>query len=210
MRKLLIVLAVLLALGVAGDSLLRGYAERRVAAKLQSTLSLSDRPSVVIGGWPFVARVLARSFPSVEISGRDVAVEGLTVTRFELRLRDVAFSPSEIVSGDARTIDVASGRGSIRLTSEVISERIGAQDLPFQFAIDGDRATVSSPELGAEVSADITLADRSLLIEPSGLDTITIPLPRVADEVEYRSVQISGDAVVARFGVRGGPIDLTQ
>lgn len=210
MRRLLIFLAVLLALGVAGDSLLRGYAERRVAAKLQSTLSLSDGPSVDIGGWPFVIRVLGRSFPVVEITGRDVAIEGLTVTSFALRLRDVGFSPSEIISGDARSIDIASGRGSIRLTSELISERIGAQDLPFEFSIDGDQATVSSPQLGAEVSADIALADHSLTIDPPGLDTISIPLPKVADEVEYRSVHISGDAVVATFGVRGGPIDLTQ
>lgn len=210
MRKLLVFLVILGALVVLGDSLLRGFAERRVATKLRGTLSLSEEPTVEIGGWPFGLRVLAQSFPSVEISGRDVTIEGLTVATFNLRLREVGFSASEFLGGDAQSIDIASGRGSIRLTSELISERLGAQDLPFEFSIDGDQATMSSPELGAEVSAEIALAGRSLTIDPPGLDTISIPLPQVADEVEYRSVHISGDAVVATFGVRGGRIDLTQ
>lgn len=210
MRKLLVVFVVLAIVVVFGDSVLRGFAERRVAAKLKSTLDLSETPEVEIGGWPFGVRVLAQSFPSVEISGRDVAIEGLTVTSFNLRLRDVEYSASELLAGDAQSIDIASGRGSIRLTSEVISERLGAQNLPFEFSIDGNQATVSSPELGAEVSAEIALADHSLTIDPPGFDTISIPLPQVADEVEYRSVRISGQAVVATFGLRGGRIDLTQ
>lgn len=210
MRKLLVVVAILAALALLGDALLRGFAERRVAAKLQITLSLSERPTVDIGGWPFAIRALAQSFPSVEISGRDVAIEGLTVARFELRLREVGFTASELLSGNARTIDIGSGRGSIRLTSEIISERLSAEDVPFDFSIDGDQATVSSEELGVSVSAEIALAGRSLTIDPPGLDTISIPLPQVADEVEYRSVHISGDAVVATFGLVGGRIDLTQ
>ena len=210
MRKLLVVFVVLAILVAFGDSVLRGFAERRVAAKLKGTLELSHTPTVEIGGWPFGVRVLAQSFPSVEISRRDVAIEGLTVTSFNLRLRDVEYSASELLAGDAQSIDIASGRGSIRLTSELISERLGAQDLPFEFSIDGDQATMSSPELGAEVSAEIALADHSLTIAPPGLDTISIPLPQVADEVEYRSVRISGQAVVATFGLRRGRIDLTQ
>ncbi|HEY7875757.1 MAG TPA: DUF2993 domain-containing protein [Actinomycetota bacterium] len=209
MRKLLVVLVVLAALVVLGDSLLRGYAERRVATELRSSLSLSEKPSVDIGGWPFGVRVLAQSFPSVDISGRDVAIEGVAVTGFELRLREVSFSASDLLSGEARSIDIASGRGSIRLTSELISERLGAQDLPFTFSIDGERATLSSPELGAEVSAEIALAGNALTIDPPGFDTISIDLPEVADQVEYRSVHVSGDAVVATFGLRSGRIDLS-
>jgi LmeA-like phospholipid-binding len=210
MRKLLVVLVVLAALVFLGDSLLRGYAERRVAAELRSSLSLSETPSVDIAGWPFGLRVLAQSFPSVDISGKDVSIEGVAVTSFDLRLREVEFSASQLLSGDARSIDIASGGGSIRLTSELISERLGAQDLPFTFAIDGNQATISSPELGAEVSADVALSGNSLTIDPPGIDTISIELPRVAEQVTYRGVRVSGDAVVATFGLRGGRIDLTD
>jgi hypothetical protein len=210
MRKLLVFVLILVALGVAGDSLLRGFAERRTAAELRTALSLSETPSVGIGGWPFFVRVLAQSFPAVDVSGRDVDIEGLTVATFDLRLRDVEFSGRDLLAGEARSIRIRSGRGSIRLTSEAISERLGAQDIPFEFSIDGDEATVSSPDLGASVSAEIALAGRSLTIHPPGFDTISIELPQVADEVEYRSVRISGGAVVATFGLRAGTIDLTD
>lgn len=210
MRKLLVFLVVLAALAVAGDSLLRGFAERRTAAELQGALSLSETPSVEIGGWPFALRLLAQSFPAVDVSGRDVAIEGLTVAAFDLRLRDVEFSGRDLLAGKARSIRIRSGRGSLRLTSEVISERLRAEDLPFELSIDGDETTVSSPELGASVSADVTLAGTTLQIAPPGLDTISIDLPQVADEVEYRSVRVSGDAIVARFGLTGGTIDLTE
>ena len=210
MRKFLIFLVVLLALGILGDSLLRGFAERKTADQLRTALSLSDTPSVGIGGWPFVLRVVAQSFPSVDVTGRDVTIEGLTVATFDLRLRDVEFSGRDLLAGDARSIKISSGRGNIRLTSEVISERLGAENLPFEFSIDGDQATVSSPELGTSVSAEIALAGRSLTIDPPGFETISIDLPQVADEVEYRSVRISGDAIVATFGLRAGTIDLTR
>jgi hypothetical protein len=146
----------------------------------------------------------------VEISGKDVTVEELTVATFDLRLRDVEFSGRDLLGSNARSITIESGRGSIRLTSELISERLGAQDLPLEFSIDGNQATVSSPELGTSVSADIALSGRSLTISAPGIDTFSIDLPQVADEVEYRSVRISGDAVVATFGLRAGTIDLTQ
>jgi hypothetical protein len=210
MRKLLVFLLIVVALAVAGDSLLRGFAERKTAAELRSALSLSETPSVDFGGWPFALRVLAQSVPTVDISGRDVAIEGLTVATFDLRLRDVEFSAGDLLAGKARSIRIRAGRGSLRLTSEIISERLRAEDLPFEFSIDGERATVSSPELGASVSADVALAGNSLQIDPPGLDPISIDLPQVADEVEYRSVRISGNAVVATFALRSGTIDLTQ
>jgi hypothetical protein len=210
MRKLLIFVLVLGALALAGDSILRGFAERKAADQLRTALSLSDTPSVGIGGWPFALRVLAQSFPSVDVTGRDVIIEGLTVATFDLRLRDVEFSGRDLLAGEARSIKIGAGRGSLRLTSEAISKRLGAENLPFELSIDGDQATVSSPQLGASVSADISLSGRSLTIDPPGLDPVSLQLPQVADEVEYRSVRISGDEVVATFGLRAGTIDLTD
>jgi hypothetical protein len=210
MRKVLIFLVVIVLLSVAGDSLLRGLAERKTAAELRRALSLSETPSVAIGGWPFAMRVLTQSFPSVEVSGRDVAIEGLTVATFDLRLRDVEFSARDLLAGEARSIRIRSGRGTIRLNSETISERLAAENVPFEISIEGGRAIVSSPELGASVGADVALAGRSLTIDPPGLETISIDLPQVADEIEYRSVRISGDAVVAAFGLRRGTIDLNR
>jgi hypothetical protein len=210
MRRFLIALALLSVIVFFGDTAFRSVAEHRAADELRDGLSLSEKPSVGIGGWPFSVHLVAQSFPTVEISGRDVRIEGLAVTTFDLLLRDVDFSLSKLLSGKRKSIEIQSGDGSITLSSEVISERLGAEDIPFEFSIDGDEATLSSPELGADVSVDVTLSGHSLTMDPPGFDSISIELPQVADQVEYRSVAISGDAIRAKFHLTAGRIDLSR
>ena len=209
MRRFLIVLAVLAVIAFFADTALRSVAEHRAADELQAGLSLSEEPSVGIGGWPFLVHLAAQSFPTVEISGRDVQIEGLAVTSFDLVLHDVEFSVSKLLSGGRKTVDVQSGAGTITLSSEVISKRLGAEDLPFEFSIDGNEATLSAPELGGTVSVDVALADHAITIDPPGFDSISIDLPQVADQVQYRELSISGDAIQARFHLSPGPIELS-
>ena len=210
MRRFLIAIALLGVIFFFGDAALRSVAEHRAAHELRDGLSLSDTPSVGIAGWPFTVHLAAQSFPSVHVSGRDVAVEGLAVTKFDLVLRDVDFSVSKLLSGGKKSIEIQSGDGSITLSSEEISKRLGAEDIPFDFSIDGDKATLSSPDLGADVSVDISLSGHSLTMDPPGLDPISIDLPQIDDQVEYRSVAVSGDAVRARFHLTAGRIELSR
>ena len=210
MRRFLIAIVVLGVVFFFGDTALRSVAEHRAADELRDGLSLSDTPSVGIAGWPFTVHLIAQSFPSVHVAGRDVSVEGLTVTKFDLELRDVDFSVSKLLSAGKRSIEIQSGDGSISLSSEVISERLGAEDIPFEFSIDGDEATLSSPELGADVSVDVSLSGHSLTMDPPGFDPISIDLPQIDDQVEYRSVSVSGDAIRARFHLAAGRIDLSR
>lgn len=209
MRRFLIVLAVLAVIAFFGDTALRSVAEHRAADELQAGLSLSEEPSVGIGGWPFLVHLAAQSFPTVEISGRDVQIEGVAVTSFDLVLHDVEFSVSKLLSGGRKTVHVESGAGTITLSSDVISRRLGAEDLPFEFSIDGDEATLSAPELGGTVSVDVALVDHAITIDPPGFDSISIDLPQVADQVDYRALSISGDAIQARFHLSPGLIELS-
>jgi DUF2993 family protein len=210
MRRLLIALALLAVIFFFGDTALRSVAEHRAADELKDGLSLSATPTVGIGGWPFTIHLAAQSFPSVHVSGRDVQIEGLAVTKFDLELRDVDFSVSKLLAGRRKSIEIQSGDGTITLSSEVVSERLGAEDIPFEFSIDGDEATLSSPELGAAVSVDVTLSGHALTMDPPGFDPISIDLPQLADQLEYRSVAISGDAIRAKFHLTTGRIDLSR
>jgi LmeA-like phospholipid-binding len=210
MRRLLIALALLAVIFFFGDTALRSVAEHRAAHELRDGLTLSSTPSVGIGGWPFTVHLAAQSFPTVHVSGRDVRIEGLAVTRFDLELRDVDFSISKLLSGGRKSVDIQSGDGTISLSSELVSERLGAENIPLEFSIDGDEATVSSPELGASVSVDVTVSGHTLTIDPPGLDPVSIDLPRVADQVEYRSVSVSGDAIRAKFHLTAGRIALSE
>jgi hypothetical protein len=47
-------------------------------------------------------------------------------------------------------------------------------------------------------------------MDPPGFDPISIDLPEVADQVEYRSVAISGDAIRAKFHLTAGRIELSR
>src|SRR4051794_30160482 len=106
MRRLLVVLAVVVLAALFADTVFKNYVEGRAASELRAGLSLSDTPSVEIGGWPFSVHLLAQSFPVVDISGSDVEIDGIAVTRFQLELRDVDFSLSKLLGRNKRSIEV--------------------------------------------------------------------------------------------------------
>jgi hypothetical protein len=209
MRRFLIPIAILAVIVILADTGLRAFAEHQAASELREGLSLSATPSVGIGGWPFTVHLVTGSFPTVEVSGKDVTIEGLAVSDFDLALHDVDFSVGKLLSGKKRSIKVKSGSGSLSLSSDLVSERLGDQGLLFEFSIDGDQAILTSPEFGS-VTVDVALEGRSLTMEPPGTGPVSIELPRIADQIEYESVEISDDAVRATFRLGAGRIDLSR
>jgi hypothetical protein len=66
-----VTLVLLLAALAIGDQVARTYAQNAIAKKVE-TSGLNARPSVSIGGWPFLTQVLAHDVGTVKISANDV------------------------------------------------------------------------------------------------------------------------------------------
>src|SRR5437867_968401 len=99
MRRLLIGLAVLAGLIVAGDFGLRLYSQSVVSDELAASLKLSEKPKVTFGGWPFLTHALAGDLPSATVKSTDVVAEGVPIHAVNFALEDLTFPVSRLLSG---------------------------------------------------------------------------------------------------------------
>lgn len=151
-RGWLIALLVLLALLVVADRASLLFAERLIATKAQSSQQLEHKPSVSIGGFPFLTQVIANHYNDVRVSGSDV-----TVDANGQRVRLQTFSGK--LTG-VRVVDHFSGvtaahaNGTATLGYDQLSRVL---DVALSYAAGGRvQATKSVQVLGRSVSATVS------------------------------------------------------
>ena len=139
MRKLLVALAVIAAVVVGADFGLRLLANYWVGRELQSSLTLSQRPSVSIGGFPFLPELISGDVASVTVHAKGSITEGkLPVHEVTLTLQNVSFSPSQLVAGGGATIRAGSGDGTAQFTQGDLNAALGAS-VPVTITFRGGR-----------------------------------------------------------------------
>src|ERR1700722_14189061 len=92
----IITLVVIIIVLVGLDFGARAVAESVMASKIQQQ-GLTNKPSVSIGGWPFLTQVASKSFDHVTISDTNQKAGPVTITRFsasaeQIKLNSFAFS----------------------------------------------------------------------------------------------------------------------
>lgn len=68
----LLVLVILVIAFVIGDRMAKSYAQGRIAQQVQAQATLATKPSVTIGGFPFLTQLFAHDLRKVDISAHDV------------------------------------------------------------------------------------------------------------------------------------------
>jgi hypothetical protein len=81
LRRLIIALVILCALFVAADRIAVGVADSQVASKLQTSRGLAQKPSVSIGGFPFLTQLIGGKLDDVKVRATDMASRARTVDR---------------------------------------------------------------------------------------------------------------------------------
>jgi hypothetical protein len=95
LRRLIIALVILCALFVAADRIAVGVADSQVASKLQTSRGLAQKPSVSIGGFPFLTQLIGGKLDDVKVRATDMAVQGtdggpsVTLQTFDADLKGV-------------------------------------------------------------------------------------------------------------------------
>lgn len=88
-----VVVLVLVGLLVVADRVAVAVAESAAATTLQRSQNLPQRPSVSIGGFPFLTQLATGDYSSVTVRATDVPIRSgstqLTITRLDVQLRDV-------------------------------------------------------------------------------------------------------------------------
>jgi hypothetical protein len=126
MRRLLIGLVVLVAILVAVDFGLRLLTGYWLGRGLESSLSLSERPSVSLGAFPFLPELVSGKVSSVTVQANGPVGEGkLPIHELTLTLRDVSFSPSQLAAGSSTTVHTENGDGTAQFTQGDLNAALG-------------------------------------------------------------------------------------
>jgi len=224
-RKFLLVLAILAVLVVGADVVIGSIAEARFAERAQNRLGLAERPDVDLKGFPFLLHALRRRFPEVSVDARDVRVQGLSIDRLVLRLRDVRFGSTAAVAGGSGGLSARGGTGTVEVTQASLGAFLERHDVPLRVELLGpSRARVSGAAtvLGIDVEASaegaLALTDGSLEFRPERIevaDGIEVPasalafrvdLPEALPGVAYDGITVERGRAVLLFRLRAAAV----
>jgi hypothetical protein len=125
MRKLLIALVVLVVLFVAADRISVAVAENQISSRIAAAYGLHDKPSVGIGGFPFLTQVATGSYTGIDVSVSQVQAGGTVVHDLHAHFTGVHASLSELLGGaGAATVTADRASGSALVTYGEIDKRL--------------------------------------------------------------------------------------
>lgn len=184
MRGFLITLVVLVLLLVGVDFGARWLAEDRVAAQLQSQLKLDEKPSVAIGGFPFLTQAAAGSYPAVTLTAERIPYRQLRDITLVAELGDVSLPPQSLIDGSVRSIPARTVTASAQIDPTDLARILRVSDVTV--------APVTAATLGER---DLGNVDPSEAVELTSTTTVL-----------GQSVRAS---VIATFRLSGGQIVLS-
>ncbi|HEX9311939.1 MAG TPA: DUF2993 domain-containing protein [Actinomycetota bacterium] len=202
MRKLLIGLAVLAALLVAADFVVKAVAESQAATALQRSLKLSSKPSVSLGGFPFLLHLTSGRFGSVGLKDDDFSAEGIRIREADIDLRDVRFSTGELISGSGGDIRIAGGAGTAALDGAALTAALRHQGVPVTVRFKGGQAVLSTDQLPGQVAGRLSIRNGALVFSSSQAPQgFSLDLPTIVPGIHYTGVRIEGTAAVLSYDV---------
>src|SRR5580704_4856786 len=112
-RRYLIILVIVVALLVVLDFAARDAAQNIMATKIQQQ-GLSQKPSVSIGGFPFLTQVASKNFQQVTITATNLTEGPVTITKVDATATGIRLNSYSSASG---TITSLSGTALISFAS---------------------------------------------------------------------------------------------
>jgi hypothetical protein len=202
MRKALVAVGVVLVLLVGADLGLHALAQYWIAGQLQSSFDLERRPSVSLGGFPFLPRLVTGRFSSVTVESNGAVKTGrFPVSRVDLTLRDVHFQPDQLLFGNKATIKARGGSGTVILTERDINRAFPAT-IPVTIRLRGGKVRIRSSDLQGEVETKLRVSDNRLVLMPvegSLPVEMRVALPVLVRGLTYTGVEIQGSRARVRF-----------
>ena len=203
---LTIVLVVLLVIAGVADQVLRGYAQNRVAQRIEQQSQLSAKPSVTIEGWPFLTQIAAHDLKAVDISASNVtANSGKLPFSFTARATGVHLNSS--FSG--ATVDHINGTATVPFSSVATLFPVSGVTLSADPA-DGPDAVKADAGIAGSVTGTVKLTSPSkitvTLNSASGIaalfsqlstNSVVITIPQLPAGLVVKSVSVTSRGIVA-------------
>ena len=170
MRKLVVFLLVLGALGVAVDVSVRKVAQDELARRVANRVPAATSTSAQIRSFPFLGRLLlSGEVPEVDAAATDVTVRGVRFASLGVALYGVTIDRREVLS-NRRVVMSGIDRGQARATLDAaaLSEYFGVP-----ITLEPGKASVDVG--GVKVAATVSIVDGQLKV--SG---VNVPSPALS------------------------------
>jgi len=225
-RAVAVTLVVLLLSLVGLDFVLRFWAERWLAGRVEQNLALSSPAEVDLEGFPFLLQVASGSFSSVQVRLGEVRSGGFVLDGIEMDLEDVAFSRGALLSGGDADVRVGEGTGRAEVGEAALNEFLHGQGVAVNVDLRGPGIEASTTiEVGGEEATataigPLRLRAGALVFEPQrvrvdgsfGVPTASlsfqIDLPPPFTGVRYTGVEVTDGLLVLDAVLRGSAIPL--
>lgn len=194
--KWLVVLVIFVAVVVVGDAAARSYAEGRIETRLASELN-SDATDVSLGGFPFVVRLVGGRFPTVTLQADNARRAGLDIESLSLDLVGVRISLDPTETNGGASAQVERGQGVARIELDVLGHYIERRTPLSVIRFDGHQVTVAFR--GRRATVSLRLEDGAIVIPVPAVEDLNVPLPRVLQGIEYRTLEVRSDSVLLTF-----------
>ena len=208
-KKLLLAFVLVLAtLYVAADFGARALADAGVSKELQSSLRLSTRPDVSLGGFPFIPKLVSGHFDTVTATARGFSVGGVRFARVDLTLHDVKTSTWHVLRGADTKIAVGGGEGTATMTAADASAALKDAGFPIEVKFEGGKVRVHAVRVSGPsgTSFVVTPTIRHGVLILLGLGNfggpVRLPLPDVVPGLLYTGVKVVGSRAELSFDVR--------
>jgi hypothetical protein len=151
---LIFVVAVLLFL----DRVSVYVAQNSVASKLTNYAQFDDKPTVRIGGFPFLTQVVQGKYDNVEVKSEAVTVGNVQKARFDVHLRGMSLPLSKAFGGHVDSVPVHQVQGTVELSYADLSRISEVPGLTFSRAGNSLRVTgsINVPVVGTIGPVSIT------------------------------------------------------
>jgi hypothetical protein len=207
-RRLVIIVVVLVALLVVLDRVAVVEADHVVAARIQTQEHLPSRPSVSIGGFPFLTQALGGTYDDVTLTVHDFRRSVVAVDTISVTLHGVHVPLGSVFSQHLSSVPVDSATARVLLSYDDMNAYLrpkGATVPPpgdGQVRISGS-VTVAGQQLSASGTATIDVTSDSLLLRAANAVSIAIPLAGLPFGISLQSAKATNRGIQVTATAQG-------
>jgi hypothetical protein len=204
--KTVIALVILVLLLAGADQFARVYAQNQIASRVQSSMSLSGKPSVDIEGFPVLTQALiSRDLHTIVITGHNL-------TDGQLDLASINATASNVRIHGTSSATIGSLNGSVTVTLSSVAK---AANIPSEIKLSPDgsnmvKATVSVLGFNATGTARVTVSGNDIhvqIVDAAGIPArvlgsdsdFSVPVPKLPSGVSLTGVAVTSAGVQVSF-----------
>jgi hypothetical protein len=207
-RRLVIIVVVLVALLVVLDRVAVVEADHVVAARIQTQEHLPSRPSVSIGGFPFLTQALGGTYDDVTLTVHDFRRSVVAVDTISVTLHGVHVPLGSVFSQHLSSVPVDSATARVLLSYDDMNAYLRPKGITVSPAGDGQvrisgSVTVAGQQLSASGTATIDVTSDSLLLRAANAVSIAIPLAGLPFGISLQSAKATNRGIQVTATAQG-------